>query len=178
MHVNFMTFPTANNLHIRAAIIADLPAIQEVAQRTWRPTYGNILSEEQTCYMLEMMYSTEALHAQIKKGHTFIVLERGNEVLGFASFEANHKMEPGLCKLHKLYLLPEEKGKGLGIKLLQEVMLLAKQRGQQRIWLHVNRYNPARDFYLKCGFSILQEEDISIGQGYYMNDYLMGRDLP
>jgi hypothetical protein len=64
--------------------------------------------------MLEMMYSTEALHAQIKKGHTFIVLERGNEVLGFASFEANHKMEPGLCKLHKLYLLPEEKGKGLG----------------------------------------------------------------
>ena len=39
--------------------------------------------------------------------------------------------------------------------------------------LQVNRNNSAKDFYLKFGFTILYEADFEIGNGYFMNDYVM-----
>jgi ribosomal protein S18 acetylase RimI-like enzyme len=39
--------------------------------------------------------------------------------------------------------------------------------------LNVNRNNKALGFYQKFGFVILREEDIDIGNGYFMNDYIM-----
>jgi len=39
--------------------------------------------------------------------------------------------------------------------------------------LNVNRHNKARFFYEKYGFVIIGEEDIDIGEGYFMNDYIM-----
>jgi ribosomal protein S18 acetylase RimI-like enzyme len=43
--------------------------------------------------------------------------------------------------------------------------------------LNVNRYNKARFFYEKLGFVIMKEEDIDIGSGYYMIDYVMEKKL-
>jgi ribosomal protein S18 acetylase RimI-like enzyme len=37
----------------------------------------------------------------------------------------------------------------------------------------VNRHNRALHFYEKQGFKIIREEDIDIGSGYFMNDYVM-----
>ena len=39
--------------------------------------------------------------------------------------------------------------------------------------LNVNRQNIAVGFYKKLGFNIVAEEDISIGNGFFMNDYVM-----
>lgn len=39
--------------------------------------------------------------------------------------------------------------------------------------LNVNRQNKARIFYEKFGFVIVEEKDIPIGNGYFMNDYVM-----
>ena len=44
--------------------------------------------------------------------------------------------------------------------------------------LNVNRHNKAISFYKKYGFDIIAEEDIDIGNGYYMNDYVMEKKLP
>ena len=43
--------------------------------------------------------------------------------------------------------------------------------------LNVNRKNKAINFYKKYGFTILKEEDIDIGEGYFMNDYVMGMEV-
>ena len=45
--------------------------------------------------------------------------------------------------------------------------------GGTKLELNVNRYNKARFFYLKQGFIMIGEEDIEIGEGYFMNDYIM-----
>jgi hypothetical protein len=37
----------------------------------------------------------------------------------------------------------------------------------------VNRFNTALGFYKRIGFSIVTEENIDIGQGYWMEDYVM-----
>lgn len=43
--------------------------------------------------------------------------------------------------------------------------------------LNVNRHNPALGFYKHMGMKKADEGDFPIGQGYYMNDYIMSIDL-
>ena len=45
------------------------------------------------------------------------------------------------------------------------------------IELNVNRQNPAVDFYLHMGMHIDRQGDFPIGNGYFMNDYIMKKEL-
>jgi GNAT superfamily N-acetyltransferase len=80
-------------------------------------------------------------------------------------------------RLHKLYLLPESHGKGLGKLLLDKVEYLAQKNQSNTISLNVNRFNKAYFFYQKMGFKILEEEDLEIGNSYLMEDYKMEKKL-
>lgn len=157
---------------IHQASLLELYIVQGLIQKIWKPTYREILSEEQIAYMLDRMYAPDVLTAQMEAGHIFLIIKEDNVPVGFAAYECNYGQDK-TCKLHKIYLLPETQGKGLGKMLLNEVMLQAKEKGQERLLLNVNRYNKAIDFYKHYGFSVIAEEDIDIGNGYFMNDYLM-----
>ena len=43
--------------------------------------------------------------------------------------------------------------------------------------LNVNRNNSAVGFYQHLGLKILRQGDFHIGNGFYMNDYIMGIDI-
>lgn len=161
--------------YIHEASPLEIEIIQSLIQRIWKPTYRDILSEEQMDYMLARMYDAQTLRDQMDEGHQFLLLQEDNSPVGFAGYECNYP-EPGTCKLHKIYLLPETQGKGLGKMLLHEVVERAKQEDQHTLLLNVNRYNQAFVFYSNYGFSIREEVDLDIGNGYFMNDYIM--ELP
>ncbi|TBH73867.1 GNAT family N-acetyltransferase [Aquirufa nivalisilvae] len=161
-------------MQIRKAEINDIPTIQAIAEQAWRPTYGSILSEEQCVYMLDMMYRTEVLKKQFEGNVHFFMLESEEGAIGFAAYEAMSELEG---KLHKIYLRPLQKSQGAGTYLLEYVAGFAKENGQKAMYLNVNRHNSAVQFYLKRGFQIDQEFDLHVGDGYYMNDYIMKREL-
>ena len=52
-----------------------------------------------------------------------------------------------------------------------------KSAQKARIELNVNRNNPAVGFYKHQGLKIIRQGDFPIGNGYYMNDYIMGLDI-
>ena len=52
-----------------------------------------------------------------------------------------------------------------------------KAKGATVLQLNVNRHNTAKSFYEKLGFAVIKEEDIDIGSGYFMNDYIMEKRL-
>jgi hypothetical protein len=129
----------------------DIPAIQEIADRTWWPTYSTFLSRDQIRYMLSTIYSTETMKKDMATAaQTFLLLTDESGVKAFASY-GKRPEDPAVSKLHKLYVLPSVQEKG---------------------YLNVNRFNPARGFYERSGFKILREEDIPIGE-YWMNDFVM-----
>ena len=64
-------------------------------------------------------------------------------------------------------------GKGLGKALLEKTIEIGKELDVATINLNVNRFNEAVDFYKSQGFQIIKEENINIGKGYYMEDYVM-----
>lgn len=161
----------------RKAKEEDIEIIRKIALAAWSVAYSSILSQPQLEYMLELFYSRDSLKKQMIGGHDFILaIGEDFQPLGFASY-SEHKDARGIYHLNKLYLYPEEKSKGAGKLLLEEVMKSIRASGGVELQLNVNRHNPALYFYKKQGFEILREEDIDIGEGYYMNDYIMYRQL-
>jgi len=147
--------------------------IQELTLKVWPQTYGSIITREQIDFMLEMMYSTESLLNQMQSGHQFLLLTVNQEPLGFASYGANNNSEE--YKLHKLYLLPKKQHQGYGKALLLRVIDDVKKSGGKHLILQVNRNNQkAIAFYERNGFKIERSADFEIGNGFLMNDYIMG----
>jgi len=157
---------------ISQATIKDIPLIQEIAQKTWPETYGAILSKEQFEYMMDMMYSDDSLKQQFNKQHLFYLAYEGDICFGFSSCENNYGNNK-VTRIHKIYILPEAQGKGVGKILIEKVKELAKENHAVTISLNVNKYNKAFSFYQKLGFEIVGQEDIEIGNGYLMEDYKM-----
>jgi GNAT superfamily N-acetyltransferase len=164
-------------LSIRPADLEDINTIGFLAQQIWPDTYGAILPAAQLRYMLNLFYSPASLRRQmVEEHHQFVLVEKGEEAIGFASWAAAE--EPGVFKLHKVYFLPGQQGKGLGRSLLQFIFGAIRPEGAKTLRLNVNRYNKARQFYERMGFSVTKEEDVSIGNGYFMNDYVMEIPIP
>jgi GNAT superfamily N-acetyltransferase len=142
-----------------------LPIIKQIAYDTWPATFGEIISPQQIAYMLEWMYDVDALKKQIKEsGHVFILAVENGEYFGYASYETNYKNQPK-TKIHKIYILPKSQGKGVGRMLMDTVTL------------NVNRQNNAVDFYKRIGFEITGHENIDIGEGFLMEDYILDKKL-
>lgn len=149
-----------------------IPTIADIAERTWAKTYTEILSSEQIRFMLDAMYSDHALAEAIRMNtQKFLILKDNDFEQGFVSFAVPEENRE-ICKIHKLYVLPGNQGKGYGRMLVEEVKKRGEAIGASMLELNVNRYNPARYFYEKLGFQIVREEDIPIGP-YWMNDYVM-----
>jgi GNAT superfamily N-acetyltransferase len=162
---------------IKEASIADLNTIQEIAYKSWPDTYGEILSQEQIDFMLNLWYSSDVLIDNLtNKGHFFLLAFDGAICLGFASYEHNY-LNKNITRLHKIYLLPEAQGKGAGKLLIDTIENLAKENHSVAISLNVNKFNKAFTFYQKIGFEIVDEYDTEIGNGYLMEDYIMQKDL-
>lgn len=159
-------------IRIRDANIDDLPRIRNLASEIWPVAYGKILSTSQLAYMLEMMYSISSLTDQMQRlGHTFLLMTDDELPVGFASF-SRHENE-NVFHLNKIYVLPGYQGKNLGKQLLNHVIESIKKEDASALQLNVNRHNKALHFYEKQGFKIIGKEDIDIGGGYFMNDYVM-----
>jgi diamine N-acetyltransferase len=160
-------------MNISVATTSELDIIKDLAHAIWPSAYGAILSQAQLAYMLDKLYSIEALKEQLlEKNQVFLLLEEEGEYLGFCAYELNCDSS-GNTKLHKLYVLPNTQGKGLGKLLLNEVEKIALAHANKGVFLNVNRFNKAQEFYLAMGYTIIKTEDIDIGSGYLMEDYIM-----
>jgi N-acetylglutamate synthase-like GNAT family acetyltransferase len=161
-------------MQFRKALISDIPVIQQIAEKAWRPTYSHILSEEQTIYMLDMMYGTEVLMKQINSQVEFFLAVEEDQVIGYFAMEIS---EPSQMKLHKIYLDPDQKSKGVGSQIIAFIKAFGIQAGVKQIELNVNKSNSAVQFYEKMGFLRAREMVLDIGNGYVMDDYVMQLNL-
>ncbi len=167
---------------IREAGPEEVETIRSLADRTWRACYPGIISPEQIDYMLERMYAAETIRREMSREAICYLLachpgagaggSDGGSPAGFAAFgpgATDHEVF-----LHKLYVLPETQGRGIGAALLEEVARRAGQRGAGTISLRVNRGNAgAIRVYERAGFERSHEVCEDIGGGFQMDDYVM-----
>ena len=180
------------DIQITPAGLNDRNFIRSVSERTWPSTYGHIISQEQIDFMLDWMYSDASLAKQMNSGCAFYIasikkdnIDNGEwDPVGFCSVSPEEEEEgennstekvagSKAHKLNKLYVLPTAQGTGAGKVLLNKSIEVAKAAGSSSLFLQVNKLNTAYTFYLKYGFIKEAEFKFDIGNGFFMDDYVM-----
>ena len=156
--------------------------IHDMAEVVFRHTYREILSAEQMEYMMDWMYSPSSLEHQMSEGHVYYIAFSEEVPCGYVSVRPDGIADDDrmLWHLQKIYVLPSEQGNGLGRILFDKVMEHVTRESYGRpalLELNVNRNNSAVGFYQHLGLKILRQGDFHIGNGFYMNDYIMGIDI-
>ena len=162
---------------IKKATIEDIPIIQTLASIVFPDTYKEILSPKQLDYMMNWMYSTESLHQQmINDGHIYYLAYQEDTPAGYLSIQPEREH---VFHLQKIYVLPSFQGMKLGKLLFEQAIRTIKELHPEpcQMRLNVNRHNKALTFYQKMGMTKVDEGDFPIGNGYFMNDYIMGVDI-
>jgi GNAT superfamily N-acetyltransferase len=109
-----------------------------------------------------------------EEGCTFIIVYDDHAPVAFASY---NETKPQTWKLNKIYILPSQQGKGTGKFMINYIVDEIKALHAKALQLQVNRHNKAKDFYEKLGFKIIETADFDIGNGFFMNDYVMELSL-
>lgn len=163
-------------LSIRRACENDCGLIRRLAGEVCPATYRDILTPAQLDYMMEWMYSAESLVGQFRAGHVWFIASSDGEPCGYLSVE---RQGDDLFHLQKIYVLPRFQGLGAGEFLFRQAVdyIRSVHPGPCRMELNVNRHNRALHFYERMGMRVLREGDFPIGDGYYMNDYIMGLEI-
>jgi putative acetyltransferase len=89
---------------------------------------------------------------QDPSGAYWVIME-GDKVLGGGGIGPLVGGDPKVCELKKMYFLPDLRGKGLGIKMLNTLLEEARRLGYSICYLEtLNRMTEAAKLYQKMGF--------------------------
>ncbi|MBE6380238.1 MAG: GNAT family N-acetyltransferase [Lentisphaerae bacterium] len=167
MHIEFQALTTPESLQL----------IRDVAAEVWPKTFEKILSSEQISYMMDMMYAPEVMNKELADNMYFELLRIDSEPAGYMVYSAyNHSSQT--AKLHKLYLKHAFHGIALGQKMLDHVQTQCRKLGFSELILAVNKQNErAIKAYKRNGFATFESVCNPIGNGFFMDDYLMKKSL-
>jgi ribosomal protein S18 acetylase RimI-like enzyme len=168
-----------SKLKLIKAEAENIVEIAEIARKTWYVVYPDIITTEQIEFMLKKFYDAEVLSKTVGSSeHLFLLiqlLEEGKNI-GFLHFSQTSE---AAWHLQKFYILPEYHKQNFGSQAFETALDELRNFAPivpKEIRLNVNRINfKAINFYFKNGFTIEELKDIDIGDGFFMNDFIMLR---
>ena len=157
---------------------AQIAEARAVAERTWPRTYAGLIPDAQIPYMIERMYSPDAIRRDTAAGTPFFLVKADGRTAGVCSADLGTRDADGGAELHKLYALPWYWGRGVGRWVLDELARRCREAGATSVWLRVNKRNErAQRAYRAAGFAKERAVCTDIGGGFAMDDFVYRRPL-
>ncbi len=154
------------DIKFREIQLNEFDALFDIASKIWHDHYTEVIGKEQVNYMLDTIYDKKSLEDSIHKGQVYFFILQNDKKIGFFSITNENELW-----LNKLYVNTDLQGQGIG-KIVLDYINNSMQ--PDIIKLTVNRQNfKSINFYFKNGFKIEKVEDFDIGNGYWMNDFIM-----
>lgn len=169
-------------MEIKKCQIDDLPALRELAIKTFVHTYEAFNTPEVMADYLENAFSEERIKAELFHPESeFYALVDGREWIAYIKVnegEAQTDLRPGaVLELERIYVDPACQGKGYGKQLLQKALEVARLKNKDKLWLGVWEHNPnAIRFYESQGFVKNGTHVFMIG-GEAQNDWIMEKEI-
>ena len=125
-------------------------------------------------YMLKIFQPAEQIYADIKKNdYVYFTAEclKQNKMVGYCAVQYNGEY----LLLSKIYVLKDYRENGIARGFLEETVALRREEyGLDKIRLTVNKYNDgAIAAYQKMGFETFDSVITDIGEGFFMDDFVM-----
>jgi ribosomal-protein-alanine N-acetyltransferase len=157
---SFMARATLSETSVRDAVPADAAAVASIGRIAVPDTYKDLIDDAAVMgAIVEQSYALEALRdciarcARAADAH-FLVAERDGKIVGFLDYDREGP-EP---ELHRIYVEPMQKRRGIGSALLQELhRRLAPSESYILMVVAANR--PAVAFYERHGFAAAARVD-------------------
>jgi putative acetyltransferase len=104
-------------------------------------------------------------HSYFENDGIFLVLTENEQIIGTGAIR---RLDADACELKRLWLLDRYQGRGLGYRMMQELLAFARAKGYKRIRLETDPVCQKRavEFYKRLGFyeipipDAIDEEDI------------------
>lgn len=156
--------------------IGNKQSVQEMSKLATsivREHFDPLIGEAQNDYMISLFQTVDAISEQLNKGYQYYFVMDGQETVGFLAFYPKESF----CYLSKFYLYKDFRGQGISKQMLDFVIENAREKQLESVQLNVNRNNMAVTVYKSLGFSIIREEKNDIGNGFFMDDYVMEKKI-
>ena len=154
----------------------DIKTVAQLAHDIWTQHYVPIIGKDQVDYMLDKFQDAEAIKHQIETGYEYFLIYHEEIPSGYLALvpDVNEKR----MMISKIYVDSRFRGLNLGSKFLDFSIEKARNGTFNSIWLTVNKNNTKSiEWYQSKGFSIKENIEIDIGNGFVMDDYLMEMPL-
>jgi len=167
---------------IRKATSNDLGDLLHMARTSFLQAFtaGN-KPENVTAYLKEAFTLEQFEKEMTNPASTFLVAEMEGEIIGYVKVNQvpaqTDVHDPESLEIARLYVLEDFLGLGLGQKLLDTAISLAKQNGKKYLWLGVWEHNArAIRFYEKNGLRIFGSHPFPFGDEV-QTDFMMRMDF-
>jgi len=158
-----------------AARDVDLAAIAELAREIWYEYYVPLIGKAQVDYMVPKFQSIAAMREQIASGYEYFMVQQAGALVGYLALQP--QPETGRLFISKLYLHRNARGRGTARTAMEFIESSARRRGLAKLWLTVNKGNPAVQAYERLGFRNAEAIVMDIGGGFVMDDFRMEKPL-
>jgi ribosomal protein S18 acetylase RimI-like enzyme len=151
---------------ITKAHIDDVPVLSRIGGLTLIQSHGTSAPAHVMQAYVDEKFSVQWLTQEVSNpANIFHLINYNNEPVGYSKIVFDIPIAPvpqaNITKMERLYLLREFYSAKLGKELMNFNINLAKQHGQQGMWLYVWKENErAIRFYERTGFKI-------VGDGYF-----------
>jgi ribosomal protein S18 acetylase RimI-like enzyme len=138
----------------------------EVGTKAYNQHYRHLWPAGKTYPYINNSFTHEVLKKEANDENTLLYrIIYNQKPVGILKFTINASTgtfsEEEALYIDKIYILNEYSGKGIGKKALQFVILRAKEIGKTIVWLDSMQKGPALNFYLKNGFEIHSESQVT-----------------
>jgi ribosomal protein S18 acetylase RimI-like enzyme len=159
-----------NDLTLRAATAADLPALSALAIRAFDVKFGHLYSQANLDAFVSGSLSETAFAADLADPTRLIQLAERNGALaafakiGFVCGFPEHARGHSAMELKQLYADPQAIGGGIGSALMDWAMATLAARGADEVQLSVYAENfDAHRFYRRYGFDKVADITFKVG---------------
>ena len=151
-----------------------IDALAALAREIWTEHFTPMLEDGQVEYMLDKFQSPGPIRLQLKEGYQYYFLKLDEELAGYTGFHAEEKS----LFLSKIYVRKTMRGKKIAKQAIEYMVSLCHERHLNKIWLTVNRNNSiASAAHGRMGFTKAYMKKTDIGNGFYMDDYIMEKKI-
>lgn len=168
-HMHTKNENLACNIELVSANPDNLDIYKEIRLRGLRDepqAFGSTLAREEA-------FTTERWLERVRRPYNVIAMEANKPVGTMGAYVSED--EPTIANIIGVFVASEARGKGVGAKLLNEVLSRIKQNVNiKTVALTVNKEQlPAVSLYEKFGFEITGEEKNLMGDGQEHEEYRM-----
>ena len=156
---------------LRPATIEDAPALARLGAETFIAAFGHLYSEADLTAFLALVHSPDAVAEEIAGDScTHRLVEDAGALVAFCklrypSHYTSYSEAHDPIELGQLYALPGYTGAGIGAKLMDWALGVARERAHDSVLLSVYSENfGAQRFYQRYGFAKIADITFPVGE--------------